>query len=447
MTSGKAGSPEPASIPLAQLLHLTAERVGGVMQGESTTRLLATVPAACRPGVQALLLTVLRHWGVAQLAVERLVPRAPKREVKALLVTALALLNAQPAPYAPHTLVSQAVQAAKRSERTRHSAGLINACLREWLRQAEVWLPAWQDQPAVTANVPDWWWTRLVQDHGPARALQVVQHQRAAAPLSLRVNARWGDAQRLVEQWAPHGIDAWITGSHSVQLHRPLPVHQLPGFAQGWCSVQDWAAQQAAPLLLAGLRPSGERLRLLDACAAPGGKTAHLLELADAQVVALEKDPVRAQRIHETLDRLQLQAEVRVADAGEPPTWWTGEAFDGILLDAPCTASGIVRRHPDVPWLRRATDIDGLRQQQHRLLDALWPLLRPGGVLVYCTCSVFKAEGEAQIDAFVQRHTGVEPEAAPGHLLPRDASQVVDLGDNEARDHDGFFYARLRKAD
>ena len=175
---------------------------------------------------------------------------------------------------------------------------------------------------------------------------------------------------------------------------------------------------------------------VLDACAAPGGKTAHLLELADLDVLALDSDAQRLERVHDTLARLGLRSRTLAADAGDPSAWWDGVPFDAILLDAPCSASGIVRRHPDVRWLRRASDITALARTQARLLDALWPTLKRGGRLLYCTCSVFKAEGQEQIDAFLQRHGDAAPLAeprAPGHLLP--------LPDNG----DGFFYGLLHK--
>ena len=215
--------------------------------------------------------------------------------------------------------------------------------------------------------------------------------------------------------------------------------------AAGDVSVQDLAAQRAAELLAAGLAPGA---RVLDACAAPGGKTAHLLELADLDLLAIDRDPARLVRVDETLARLGLQATTRAADAGEPARWWDGRPFDAILLDAPCSASGIVRRHPDVRWLRRASDIPALAATQARLLDALWPLLAPGGRLLYCTCSVFRAEGEEQIDAFLQRQASAFIAASPpspGHLLP--------LPDNPGRPSaaapgavgDGFFLALLEK--
>ena len=228
-----------------------------------------------------------------------------------------------------------------------------------------------------------------------------------------------------------------------------MPVRAIAGFDAGEVSVQDAAAQLAAPLLLQGLGCADgapvATLRILDACAAPGGKTAHLLERADAQVTALEIDPARCERIHETLQRLGLQARVIAADARDPAQWWDGHAFDAILLDAPCTASGIVRRHPDVRWLRRETDIAQLAAQQAALLSALWPLLKPGGRLLYCTCSVFRAEGEEQAQTFVAHNTDAVLRPAPGHLVPQTAAKHNSVQDNLEGDHDGFYYALLEK--
>ncbi|HET7792535.1 MAG TPA: methyltransferase domain-containing protein, partial [Rhizobacter sp.] len=212
-------------------------------------------------------------------------------------------------------------------------------------------------------------------------------------------------------------------------------------------SVQDAAAQLAAPLLIGPGLPAGARV--LDACAAPGGKTAHLLELADLDVLALDSDASRLQRVQETLARLGLHAHMRAADAREPAAWWDGQPFDAILLDAPCSASGIVRRHPDVRWLRRATDIATLAATQAQLLDALWPLLKPGGRLLYCTCSVFQAEGRAVIDAFLQRQpgAGIAPQpASPGHLLPLADNPPNGAAPASGASPDHFFYALLAKA-
>jgi 16S rRNA (cytosine967-C5)-methyltransferase len=229
-------------------------------------------------------------------------------------------------------------------------------------------------------------------------------------------------------------------------LHQPQAVHALPGFEQGWFSVQDPGAQMAAPLLLTGLQPSDvPRLRVLDACAAPGGKTAHLLECADIDLLAIDVEEARCQRVRENLQRLQLTAEVRCADAAQPADWWDGQRWDAILLDAPCTASGIVRRHPDIPWLRRHTDIAALAAIQSQMLQALWPTLRRGGRLLYCTCSLFRAEGQGQIQAFLVNNSDAVLKPSPGHLLPGLAASGAAVSDNLPEEHDGFFYALLEK--
>lgn len=270
--------------------------------------------------------------------------------------------------------------------------------------------------------------------------------------MTLRANLRHGSTAayraRLIEagllpEDTPALADAPSDQPQPIVLPHGVPVQHLPGFDHGDVSVQDAAAQIASPLLVyAGGAKLPAGARVLDACAAPGGKTAHLLELADLDVTALDADPERLVRVNETLQRLGLQARTVAADASQPATWWDGQAFDAILLDAPCSASGIVRRHPDVRWLRRDTDIAALARTQDAILQALWPLLKPGGRLLYCTCSVFKMEGQDRIDAFLQRTPDAQALPAPGHLLP-----VVEYLDPTGQDRgDGFFYALLTKA-
>ena len=432
------------SPPLARLLDLTADAVQAVRDGRSLNDLLARVPVDARPGVQALSFHVLRWLGSAIEARQAMAPKTPPPNVDALLVTALALLwpTGEPAPYPDHTLVDQAVNCAR--QRTPAAAGFINAVLRRFVRERDALVAAARHSPVGAYNHPLWWIERIKQDWAPhwQALLQQANHH---PPMTLRVNAQRGTGAAYVERLAAQGQGAQVLadpllGGQAVVLDKPCPVTALPGFAAGEASVQDAAAQRAAPLLLAGtpLRPGA---RVLDACAAPGGKTAHLLELRpDLDVLALDSDPLRLARVQETLNRLQLKAHLSAADGRDTARWWDGQPFDAILLDAPCSASGIVRRHPDVRWLRRPDDIVALARLQDELLQALWPLVAPGGRLLYATCSLFKAEGSQRIDAFLQRQpagTVLPDPAAPGHLLP--------LADNDAAPEDGFFYALLNK--
>ncbi|RVT52374.1 16S rRNA (cytosine(967)-C(5))-methyltransferase RsmB [Rubrivivax albus] len=438
------------SPPLQRLLDLTADAVQAVQAGRSLNDQLARVPADARPGVQALSFHVLRWLGGAQAVRAICVPKTPPPNVDALLVSALALLwpTGDEPPYPDHTLVDQAVASAR--HRTPAAAGFINAVLRRFVRERAALVAQAMHQPEAAYGHPAWWIERIRQDW-PAQWQPLLQQANRHPPMTLRVNARRLDAATYLDRLAAAGIAARSLadpgepgyGGHTVMLARPSPVQALPGFAAGDVSVQDAAAQRAAPLLLSGTAlPQGARV--LDACAAPGGKTAHLLEMRpDLELQALDSDPHRLTRVQDTLARLHLAGpNVRLVadDAAETARWWDGRPFDAILLDAPCTASGIVRRHPDVRWLRRPDDVHNLVRIQARLLDALWPLLAPGGRLLYATCSVFKAEGSQQIDAFLQRHGAEEvtrDPTAPGHLL--------SLADNGAAPEDGFFYALLHK--
>lgn len=441
-------APAPASahaLPLERLLGHTADAVAAVRAGRSLNDALAACPAPARAGTQALSFHVLRWLGSAQALRERLAPRPPPAALDALLLTALALLwpRGNP-PYAPHTLVDQAVAAARRRQGS--GAGFVNAVLRRCLREQAALVEAVERDPVARHNHPRWWIARLQQDWpGLWEALLEADNQRA--PMVLRVNRRHGDATAYLARLHAAGLTGRLAGAAAIVLDRPCPVPQLPGFDAGDVSVQDLAAQRAAPLLLGAGLPAGARV--LDACAAPGGKTAHLLELADLDLLALDSDPARLQRVDETLARLGLRAATRVADAARPDSWWDGRPFDAILLDAPCSASGIVRRHPDVRWLRRASDIDTLAATQAALLEALWPLLKPGGRLLYATCSVFRAEGQGQIDAFLQRHpqarVPAEP-ASPGHLLPLPDNGPDRPDAASAAVADGFFYQLIEKS-
>ena len=435
--------------PLWQQLQAAASVLQAVRAGRSLTPVLQEVPVDVRPGVQALAFAVLRRLGTAEALRRGLARKAPPPAADALLCTVLALASDEAPQYEAHTLVDQAVEAAKRQGSTRNQAPFINACLRRYLREREALHAGLANDLQAVWNHPLWWIRQLQKDH-PEHWQQILDANNGRAPLVLRINARKTSVVRFQASLSAMSLEANEVGTQGVQLARPTAVTGLPGYREGWFSVQDTAAQLAAPLLLGGLAaPQGRPLRVLDACAAPGGKTAHLLELADCAVTALDIDPARCGRIHENLARLGLAAQVLAADAARPDTWWpqhcASQPFDAILLDAPCTASGIVRRHPDVRWLRRESDIAQLAALQARLLAALWPLLAPGGRMLYCTCSVFRAEGDRQIQTFVAHNTDAALRASPGHLLPQTGAVGTKLPDNPLCDNDGFFYALLEK--
>ena len=460
-----------AQVPLWRQLQGAASILVAVRDGQSMTPALEDVDTQLRPGVQALAFHALRWLGRAEALRHQLAKRPPPPDADALLCVALACLasavgadrsakppgnaesvngaaleNSVPC-YSDYTLVDQAVEAAKRSDATLHQASFINGCLRRFLRERDVLMAQADNNPQAVWNHPQWWTERVRKDH-PQHWQAILRANNSRAPLILRINQRKTTPVQYTQALLAMDIVAFPLGEQGVILTEAHPVMALPGFAQGHFSVQDAAAQLAAPLLMDGLTaadPGEPRLRILDACAAPGGKTAHLLELADCDVTALDIDAKRCQRIAQNLGRLGLQAQIVVGDAGRPADWWDGRPYDGILLDAPCTASGIVRRHPDVRWLRRPTDIAQLAQVQARLLAALWPLLRPGGRLVYCTCSVFKAEGEQQIQAFTARCGDAVPLSAPGHLLPQGGDAGAVFPDSLMREQDGFYYALLEK--
>jgi 16S rRNA (cytosine967-C5)-methyltransferase len=469
--------PAPHSAPLQKLLLQVADAVQAVRDGRSLTDVLARCPADLRAGTQALSFQVLRLLGSAQAARAQLAPKSPPPKVDSLLVSALALLwpSAQPAAstpgrsqvdasplgglargdrsggamYADHTVVDQAVSAAR--QRAPASAAFVNAVLRRFLRERDAIVEAARRDPQGAFNHPPWWIERVRQDW-PLQWQAVLLANNEHPPMSLRVNARRGTAQAYVERLAAVGIAARVLGPtapQAVVLERPVPVTALPGFADGAVSVQDAAAQLAAALLLQAQGelaavPAGARV--LDACSAPGGKTAHLLELQQLDLLALDSDAQRLGRVQDTLNRLQQRATLKAADGRDTAAWWDGRPFDAILLDAPCSASGIVRRHPDVRWLRRPGDIGNLAQIQAQLLDALWPTLKPGGRLVYATCSIFKAEGQSQIDAFLQRQrdaSRLDVAGVTGHLLPLADNGSTTAGPSTV---DGFYYALLIKA-
>ncbi len=438
----------PLAPPLWKLLDAAAGILFEVRGGQSTNAALEAVPQHLRPGSQALVFQVLRNLGRANSLRQLLARRPPPPAADALLCTALALAWTEAdAPYDVFTLVNQTVEAAKRRPGIRAQANFINACLRRFLRERHELVAATDDDLEARWNHPLWWIKRLQVEY-PDQWQMILQANNRQAPMSLRVNVNKTTREDFAARLSQGGIATAPVGASGLILARPVPVTQIPGFADGFASVQDAAAQLAAPLLL-GETLSGDRdapkRHVLDACAAPGGKTAHLLEIGGCDVTAIEVDAVRTGRIRQNLERLGLSANILIADASTPDAWWDGRPYDAVLLDAPCTASGIVRRHPDVRWLRRESDIAALALTQVRLLNALWPLVKPGGRLLFCTCSVFRAEGADQVQTFLAHNKDALLLPSPGHLMPKFTANTGGVPDNSTDDHDGFFLALLEK--
>jgi len=395
------------------------------------------------PRDRALLMALVsdgaRWWPRYDAALDRLLDRPLRRKepvVHALLVLGLVQLEVlELAEYAAVAATVEAVRALKRPQ----LAGLVNAVLRRWQRERATHLAALDARPETRHAHPRWLAEAIARDW-PAQAEAVMAADNCEPPLMLRANRRRGRRDALVERLRADGqtaeAHAWL--ADAVVLPHSTDVTRLPGFAEGLFAVQDGAAQVAADLA-----DARDGQRVLDACAAPGGKACHLLERADVALTALEFEPKRAGRIHQNLARLHLQADVRTGDAGEPAAWWDGRPFDRILVDAPCSASGVLRRRPDVRLHRREDDIPALVAQQRRILAALWPLLAPGGRLVYITCSLLRAENEAVVAPFLAAHR--DAQAVPFTLPVGRAAAVgwqILPGDG---DLDGMYYAVLEK--
>jgi 16S rRNA (cytosine967-C5)-methyltransferase len=432
-----------------------AQAVGAVRSGVALPAALAALNAAsahfavARGAIQDIAYRTLRHLAVTDWLLAKLVRKAPPAHVGNLLSGALALLadDTGTAAYAPFTVVDQAVDAVGARPELAFAKGLVNAVLRNFLRERDALLAEARIDRVACWNYPAWW-IDAVERAWPEHWREILEAGNRQGPLTLRVNPRRSTVTAYLATLRAHHINAQQAGDHAVRLGTPIPVERIPGFMDGVVSVQDAGAQLAALWL-----DVHDGMRVLDACAAPGGKTGHVLELAEVDLVALESDAKRAVRIGENLVRLGLKANVRVGDAGNPPQWHDGAAFDRVLADVPCSASGIVRRHPDIRWLRRESDIATLVAEQRRIVTALWPLVKRGGELLYVTCSIFPEEGELQAQWFEGAHEDAVRLDAPGQLVPvlaRHEAEFVaaaQLGQRTGSltDHDGFFYARFQK--
>ena len=444
-------SPSRSSTSLSDTILASAQNVHAVLAGRSLSDSLASTPASLRASTQAVTFHVMRNLGLAREVKQILVQRTPPNPLfDAVLLVSLALLETAlehadaavddtPAlrhtpVYAVHTVVDQAVEAAASQPKMRPYKALLNGSLRGFIRERNAILTQARKNPEALFNHPSWWVSELRRAY-PDKWQELLRAADVPGPMTLRVNTRRSSVEHLLEALASAQIAAVAVGENAVSLPLPRPVQAIPGFDQGWWSVQDIAAQQAGLLL-----PVQPGMRVLDACAAPGGKTAHLLERADLDLVALDSDPARLDRVGQNLQRLglgQTGVTLLCADAADLSAWWDGQPFDAVLADVPCTASGVVRRHPDIRWLRRQADISKTAALQRRIIDALWKTVKPGGHLLYATCSIFPQEGEQQASKFIVRHQDAIRLPAPGQLLP--------LADDQQMSGDGFFYALFAK--
>ena len=304
--------------------------------------------------------------------------------------------------------------------------------LRNFLRKKDLLLANSTKTDEGRYSYPQWWINALKAQYSE-RAEAILQAGNLHPPMTLRVNCRRTTPADYLKLLAEKDIQARLIEPDAVLLEHPVQVGKLPGFSEGWVSVQDSGAQYAARLL-----DVSDGMRVLDACAAPGGKSTHLLELAQINLIALDKDEQRLDRVRENMQRLQFSAQLLVGDAANPQDWWDGQPFQRILADVPCSASGVVRRHPDIKWLRRPEDIEGFAQQQLQILNALWPLLASDGKLLYATCSIFARENQQVIAEFLQQNSHARQLPLPASYL----SEGQFLPDDQ---HDGFFYALLHK--
>lgn len=415
---------------LASQLAQAARIVARVATGASLAAEFANLSAEARESRAALIdLThgTLRRYGRVQAIVAAFARRGrPEPLVEALLWCSIYALES--GRYRDHTVVDQAVQACGLIERW-PAKGFVNAVLRGLLRDRAALDVKLSEDAEARWQHPRWWIDAL-QAAYPGAWEAALAAGNTHPPMALRVNRRRIDVEAYATKLAAEGIAAQRVAAGFL-LEKPLPVERIPGFAAGEVSVQDLGAQRAAHCL-----DLSEGMRVLDACAAPGGKTAHMLELAGVAVTALDVDANRAGRIAPNLERLGLQATIKVGDAQRPDAWWDGQPFDRILADVPCSASGIVRRHPDIKWLRRPGDLARFAAEQRNIVSALWRLLAPGGKLLYATCSVFPEENEGVVSASLDADRSARrkplPDGLPAQWLP-DAQ------------HDGFFYALIEK--
>ena len=390
-----------------------------------------------RAFIQALCYGVCRNFHRLDYILSQMLDKPLKDlDVKALALIGLYQLKFMRVK--SHAAVSETVLAARKKP---WAKALINALLRSYLRGQEGFEQKADNVKSALVSHPDWLIQQIEQDW-PMQAQQIFQQNNEQPPMALRVNLANISQYQYLQKLRDQGIEAEAVSfcRSAILLNKPAVVDILPGFNEGWVSVQDTAAQLAAELLDVQIGH-----RVLDVCAAPGGKAAHILELQPKvrELVAVDIDKLRLQRVNDNLQRLKLSAKLIEGDASKPEDWWDGQLFDRILLDVPCSALGVIRRHPDIKLLRRAEDINTLQVLQKRIMTAVWSLLAPGGIMLYATCSILKQENEQQIETFLATNTNAieVPINADWGLVRRYGRQIL-TGESAM---DGFYYALIRK--
>lgn len=390
-----------------------------------------------RAFIQALCYGVCRNFHRLDYILSQMLDKPLKDlDVKALALIGLYQLKFMRVK--SHAAVSETVLAARKKP---WAKALINALLRSYLRGQEGFEQKADNVKSALVSHPDWLIQQIEQDW-PMQAQQIFQQNNEQPPMALRVNLANISQDQYLQKLRDQGIEAEAVSfcRSAILLNKPAVVDILPGFNEGWVSVQDTAAQLAAELLDVQIGH-----RVLDVCAAPGGKAAHILEHQPKvrELVAVDIDKLRLQRVNDNFQRLKLSAKLIVGDASKPEDWWDGQLFDRILLDVPCSALGVIRRHPDIKLLRRAEDINTLQVLQQRIMTAVWPLLAPGGIMLYATCSILKQENEQQIEAFLATNANAieVPINADWGLVRRYGRQIL-TGESAM---DGFYYALIRK--
>jgi 16S rRNA (cytosine967-C5)-methyltransferase len=375
----------------------------------------------------------IRFLGENQFFIHQLIDKKiTNKKIEALLCVALFQLNHDQST--DFTVVNEAVEAAKLINKS-WAGSFVNGVLRNFIRQKERLQTELKNDEEAFYSYP-LWWINLIKQNYTNDWESILLNGNKHPPLTLRINERKTNLKQYEEKLKSEAISYRVLGNIALELTQPTPVEKIPGFMDGEVSIQDFGAQLAAKLL-----DLQDGQICLDACSAPGGKTGHMLEIADIELVSIDQQKDRLYKVKENLERLHLNAYLKCADLIAVNTWWNEKLFDRILLDAPCSASGVVRRHVDIKWLRRPRDIEMFAKQQKAMLEAMWQLLKKGGKLLYATCSIFHDENQKVINHFIKEH--------------KDAKEVKWSVDSEyskyenqlipSENHDGFFYALLEK--